>query len=266
MQRRKEGFTLIELLVVIAIIAILAAILYPVFSSAREKALQSSCTSNVRNVVTAIQMYTQDYDERLVPWASGSGYAKPDMIWWYAMIFPYLRNEQVLCCPKDRRCRQHFAWICCWSTFPVTTSYGTNRFLTFRPKGSGWDGEPLGWCYDYWGCFGISTRPGEGWFLSRGIDGSLPASTEPVRSVLLVDSGWASFTEAGAFSLGGWQRWGHFAEHDPETGWPDIISPPIGFLDGHVKILRVRSRMGSGPYPGNAWCWDPDWGTTWKFY
>src|SRR5690242_16164129 len=63
---RREGFTLIELLVVIAIIAILAAILFPVFAQAREKARQASCTSNIKQVTLAALMYVQDYDETFV--------------------------------------------------------------------------------------------------------------------------------------------------------------------------------------------------------
>jgi prepilin-type N-terminal cleavage/methylation domain-containing protein len=63
MKRPRTGFTLIELLVVIAIIAILAAILFPVFAQAREKARQSGCLSNLKQIGTALMMYTQDYDE-----------------------------------------------------------------------------------------------------------------------------------------------------------------------------------------------------------
>ncbi|MCW3099934.1 MAG: prepilin-type N-terminal cleavage/methylation domain, partial [Chthonomonadaceae bacterium] len=65
MQHRRTAFTLIELLVVIAIIAILAAILFPVFAQAREKARQTACLSNLRQIGTAVMMYTQDYDEVL---------------------------------------------------------------------------------------------------------------------------------------------------------------------------------------------------------
>src|SRR5260370_2746948 len=66
-QARRKGFTLIELLVVIAIIAILAAILFPVFAQAREKARQTTCTSNVKNLGLAVVMYAQDYDETYPP-------------------------------------------------------------------------------------------------------------------------------------------------------------------------------------------------------
>src|SRR6476469_4926130 len=65
---RRAGFTLIELLVVIAIIAILAAILFPVFAQAREKARQTSCTSNLKQIGMATRMYLQDYDETYLPW------------------------------------------------------------------------------------------------------------------------------------------------------------------------------------------------------
>jgi len=97
---RKRGFTLIELLVVIAIIAILAAILFPVFAKAREKARQASCTSNLRQLSNAIAMYTGDYDETLVcgpDWAlSGS------RLCWYDRLNPYTKNAGIFMCPSRR--------------------------------------------------------------------------------------------------------------------------------------------------------------------
>src|SRR5687768_4984553 len=66
---RKRGFTLIELLVVIAIIAILAAILFPVFAQAREKARQTACLSNCKQMGTGAMLYAQDYDEIMPPWS-----------------------------------------------------------------------------------------------------------------------------------------------------------------------------------------------------
>ncbi|NLC58402.1 MAG: prepilin-type N-terminal cleavage/methylation domain-containing protein [Armatimonadetes bacterium] len=67
MRRKQNGFTLIELLVVIAIIAILAAILFPVFARARENARKANCQSNLKQIATAAMMYRQDYDERWLP-------------------------------------------------------------------------------------------------------------------------------------------------------------------------------------------------------
>src|SRR5438067_1278876 len=67
---RRRGFTLIELLVVIAIIAILAAILFPVFAQVREKARQTRCLSNQKQIGNAVMLYAQDYDEQIVPWLS----------------------------------------------------------------------------------------------------------------------------------------------------------------------------------------------------
>ena len=88
----KRGFTLIELLVVIAIIAILAAILFPVFAQARAKARGISCLSNVKQAGTAFHMYVQDYDET-TPSGRGSGWE------WWTELMPYSKNIQMFYCP-----------------------------------------------------------------------------------------------------------------------------------------------------------------------
>ncbi len=101
----KRGFTLIELLVVIAIIAILASILFPVFSRAREKARQASCQSNLKQIGLAAAMYSQDYDETCV-----SNYAETDGtdgftgtdFSWRIKLLPYIRNVQIFQCPSYR--------------------------------------------------------------------------------------------------------------------------------------------------------------------
>jgi len=93
--RRDHGFTLIELLVVIAIIAILAAILFPVFARAREKARQTSCLSNCKQIGTAMLMYVQDYDERF-PFLYGGSPRKTTI----QLVHPYVNNLQVWNCPS----------------------------------------------------------------------------------------------------------------------------------------------------------------------
>jgi len=101
---RREGFTLIELLVVIAIIAILAAILMPVFAQAREKARSASCQSNLKQIGLAAGMYMQDYDGNVTPcfeynpWAS-TGQSCPDgsslwpLAWYPDLLNPYVKNS-----------------------------------------------------------------------------------------------------------------------------------------------------------------------------
>ncbi|MBC7529332.1 MAG: DUF1559 domain-containing protein [Chthonomonadaceae bacterium] len=103
---RYRGFTLIELLVVIAIIAILAAILFPVFAQAREKARQTSCLSNMKQIGTAALMYTQDYDE-VTPrnWCGSMGFEATtavgdpiDRYKWMDSLQPYVKNTQIFTC------------------------------------------------------------------------------------------------------------------------------------------------------------------------
>jgi len=89
------------LLVVIAIIAILAAILFPVFAKAREKARQASCQSNLKQLALASLMYAQDYDGIVPGWNFGSNCSNPGVgAWWKHVIYPYVKNGQLYICPS----------------------------------------------------------------------------------------------------------------------------------------------------------------------
>jgi len=112
----RRGFTLIELLVVIAIIAILAAILFPVFARAREKARQSSCASNVKQICVACLQYAQDYDEKLhLHRNEQSTYS------WADLLQPYIKNEQIFMCPSGSGGGSYVG-----SSANVHTHYGWN--------------------------------------------------------------------------------------------------------------------------------------------
>jgi prepilin-type N-terminal cleavage/methylation domain-containing protein len=123
--RTQRAFTLIELLVVIAIIAILAAILFPVFAKAREKARQTSCLSNLKQLGLSVMEYAQDYDETypmsFQDVSSGAGSAAQIPLTWPNRIIPYIKSVQLYACPSDSRppnvdfagCRpllQSYAW------------------------------------------------------------------------------------------------------------------------------------------------------------
>ena len=145
----RKGFTLIELLVVIAIIAILAAILFPVFARAREKARQASCQSNLKQIGLAWQMYSQDYDGMYPPMYDNTNW--PSGIWWADQLMPYIKNNQLFKCPSAalmgnwpqnplpwvEALPMSYGWACyleCWSTacarlFPWSPSWGPWQFF-----------------------------------------------------------------------------------------------------------------------------------------
>jgi len=126
--RRLSGFTLIELLVVIAIIAILASILFPVFARARENARRAACLSNLKQIGLGIQMYTQDYDEKLVSYAyPPSVQGDPGTYGWQVALMPYVKSTQLFVCPSATKIST-YASASCDPTHVSTTSTGAGSY------------------------------------------------------------------------------------------------------------------------------------------
>jgi prepilin-type N-terminal cleavage/methylation domain-containing protein len=145
MKRTRLAFTLIELLVVIAIIAILAAILFPVFAQAREKARQAMCISNLKQCAFGATMYSQDYDEQFLTFGMPSGRPSPGtFVYWHALIQPYMKNRGVTLDPSHQRNYGSPAWFSCQDNIDVVcknancrscdwfVSYGINSVWNWR--------------------------------------------------------------------------------------------------------------------------------------
>lgn len=133
LRRSSRGFTLIELLVVIAIIAILASILFPVFAQAREKARQTQCVSNTRQLATATSLYVQDYDEMFPPSlildAGSQGRVFGPRRYAIESVATYMKNDGIIMCPSDRAPRIYQGNPP--NTNPLPLTYGWN--LEFHP-------------------------------------------------------------------------------------------------------------------------------------
>ena len=132
---RRPAFTLIELLVVIAIIAILAAILFPVFAQAREQARQTTCLCNLKQLGTGLMMYAQDYDETLPAWPfsgkPGGVFNDPRFrVWGYSLwvdaVMPYVKNRAVFSCPDGPRLNRWSSWPNASLTGPLNDPFVVN--------------------------------------------------------------------------------------------------------------------------------------------
>jgi prepilin-type N-terminal cleavage/methylation domain-containing protein/prepilin-type processing-associated H-X9-DG protein len=200
--KKRCGFTLIELLVVIAIIAILAAILFPVFAKAREKARTASCQSNLKQLATAFHMYAQDYDERFPPshdWVCGSTGRT-----WRNRIFPYVKNTQVFVCPSATNL----------NTFSATVDCDTS--------------QTGGYSMPYTHAYGVG-----GVSLPMGGGGKAMADIAAPAETILLQDGGGSFVDGDANrdTTHGYIRTDAASQrHNDGANY--------AFVDGHVKWLR----------------------------
>jgi prepilin-type N-terminal cleavage/methylation domain-containing protein/prepilin-type processing-associated H-X9-DG protein len=215
--KRNGGFTLIELLVVIAIIAILAAILFPVFAQAREKARTISCLSNVKQTVLGALMYVQDYDETFPINLYIGNTGSPCIMTFYQEVAPYQKNSQILVCPSDSHPLNFPTAMAviglpppCISTPPlVLTSYQPNYAVID-------DGDPNP-------LFGSET--------GRSAK-SLAAIEFPVDTSL--------YSDAAVTLPGGSAGYGLFSS-PIQSRHQALVN--AGFVDGHAKIVHTKPNL-----------------------
>ena len=253
--RTRSAFTLIELLVVIAIIAILAAILFPVFATAREKARQASCLSNHKQITTAVMQYVQDYDESLVPvwtvpgarWGNYQFGAGQDPstghLWWSYLVQPYVKSLDVFRCPSEA------------DPAGIYGRYKTPRNVMLWPH--------LGFNYHYLStCEGQSSGTPDWYTRTKGIAGI----NSPAETVMFVDSG-TGFTSAGGQFGGmvdapdgatapntlGWGGWGKDGALGPygNASPRHTVGMNVSWVDGHVKWMKPAA-LAAGTN------WNPD--------
>lgn len=133
-KRRHVAFTLIELLVVIAIIALLAAILFPVFARARESARRSACQSNLRQIALGVYQYVQDNDETYPPFytdVDGSLNFTPGVdIGWAMAVMPYLKSAQIYQCPSEKRRQAATSSATYWNDYWINVYLTMNSLST----------------------------------------------------------------------------------------------------------------------------------------
>jgi prepilin-type N-terminal cleavage/methylation domain-containing protein/prepilin-type processing-associated H-X9-DG protein len=230
----RRGFTLIELLVVIAIIAILAAILFPVFAQARESARMTSCLSNMKQIDLAFQMYSQDYDEdfplnRSEDWNNKITYGN-----WKHLTQPYIKNYNIFRCPTNPAAQ----------VLDELSTYG-------QPGGYGLPLAP-GLPYTYRGYFYYDPF----WIVQNGVYAS-PSLQYPAGTILLgedkdvfPDYGpWIAFVPNWGLSGANWG-----AKHRGNDRGSNLA-----FADGHVKyyLWDATCRGGSNGDGSNLWAYNP---------
>ncbi len=243
---KKSAFTLIELLVVIAIIAILAAILFPVFARARENARRSSCQSNLKQLGLGILQYVQDYDEKYPATRYDSGVAKTRNNW-AAVTQPYLKSTQLFQCPSDPDTTPISNYWFINTTGEFHSSYGYNERFTLGSNTGGIAAAAVTDVAKTVLVADMGTRP--------GFDAAGTATADPLkwdkknRAWILQDATAAAVTDTANAS------YANYAAPDPRH----LDTTNLLWADGHVKSSRVEKVYNA---TGVSPCLRPDQSTT----
>jgi prepilin-type N-terminal cleavage/methylation domain-containing protein/prepilin-type processing-associated H-X9-DG protein len=230
-----SAFTLIELLVVIAIIAILAAILFPVFAQAREKARQTSCLSNEKQLGLALLQYAEDNDERFVPGINPVGDSTNGK-GWAGEIYPYVKSTGVYHCPDDPTVPVAYAG---GTMYPVSYGYNINTASTAWCGGEPFLIAPAStvWLFEVTGDVADVTKVNEG--VPNPGDITNPGATYPLDNVSA--AGWGpNGTDAAGTAGSGWLNDGG----SPSLELPNYVTGYIGDFNGSGNHVDVASPLG----------------------
>jgi prepilin-type N-terminal cleavage/methylation domain-containing protein/prepilin-type processing-associated H-X9-DG protein len=250
---RTKGFTLIELLVVIAIIAILAAILFPVFAQAREKARATSCLSNAKQLGTAVMMYAQDYDELYPMGCDNNWWA----LGWGMTTQPYIKNLGILRCPSDNTARQSTdsgggATDMSWAGPKISwAANGLIKWVSNANRMIGVIGMAQDWVTHNTSSLADVGRPADTIMLAEKHDADNVLYWGP-RSMYYSNSVWNWWWGCGSIPEGA--RAAAAYPNAPEGCVPTKHSGMANFTfcDGHAKAMRPQATNPGWLYDSNA--------------